>query len=350
MLFRADILTPRLKARKEKPQSKIFANLLSVRRESFVRYTTRLNFAMAEHENIRTNLEHWAARTVVGCFSLLPLRAAINLGRAIGRLGSWFSKLRRTGERNLELAFPDLSVQDRRKLLRGCFENLGRLLGVFSHFEKETIDAWREVIDCEGLDQLAAARAEGRAIILFTGHVGAWELTSFALSLFDQPLRFLVRRIDNPRIEQFVDRYRTCHGNRTIDKRFAAREMLQLLQNGGTLGILVDLNTLDREAVFVDFFGIKAATTFLVAKLALRTGAAVIPIFAPWDKARNKFVLKIDKPLSFEKSDNEEENVVELTQMLTNVVESYVRLYPDQWLWIHRRWKTRPPGERPIYN
>src|SRR5205807_5799187 len=119
------------------------------------------------------------------------------------------------------------------------------------------------------------------------------------------------------KMEQLVDRFRTSHGNRTIDKMFAAREMLQLLQRGGTLGILVDLNALDREAVFVDFFGSKAATTFLVAKLALRTGAAVLPIFAPWDNSRNKFVVKIEEPLSFEKSDNEEENIVALTQALT---------------------------------
>ncbi len=131
---------------------------------------------------------------------------------------------------------------------------------------------------------------------------------------------------------------------------FAAREMLQLMKSGGTLGILVDLNTLDREAVFVDFFGIKAATTFTVAKLALRTGAAVVPVFAPWDNSRKKFVVRIDEPVSFERSDNENENILRLTQAFTRVVESYVRQYPDQWLWIHRRWKTRPPDEPAIYD
>src|SRR2546423_602662 len=304
---------------------------------------------MAAHGKIRTNLEYLLTRAVVGFFSLLPLRSAVSLGALIGRVGLWFPKLRRTGGRNLEIAFPELSFDDRRKLLEGCFENLGRLLGVFSHFEKEKAEKWREIIDCEGLEQLASLRARGRGIILFTGHVGAWELTSFALSLFDQPLSFLVRRIDNPKIEQLVDRFRTSRGNRTIDKMFAAREMLQLMKQGGTLGILVDLNTLDREAVFVDFFGIKAATTFLVAKLALRANAAVVPVFAPWDKARNKFLVKVDQPLWFEKTGNEETDILRLTQMLTTVVENYVRQYPDQWLWIHRRWKTRPQGEPRIY-
>jgi len=126
--------------------------------------------------------------------------------------------------------------------------------------------------------------------------------------------------------------------------------MLQILKVGGTLGILVDLNTLDREGVFVDFFGVPASTTFMLAKLALRTEAAVLPVFAPWDQQRRRFLLKIDEPLSIAVSGDTEDDVRRLTQQFTGVVEQYVRRYPDQWLWIHRRWKTRPPGEPQIYN
>ena len=186
--------------------------------------------------------------------------------------------------------------------------------------------------------------------MLFTGHIGAWELSSFALSLFGHPLSFLVRRIDNPKIEVMIDRARTCRGNRTIGKRSAAREMLAILRAGETLGILVDLNTLDREGIFVDFFGRPASTTFMVAKLALRTGAAVLPVFAPWDRKRGRFLLKVDPPLSIERTGDEEEDVRRLTQQYTRIVEDYVRRYPDQWLWIHRRWKTRPEGEPEIYS
>ena len=159
-----------------------------------------------------------------------------------------------------------------------------------------------------------------------------------------------MRRIDNPKIEAMVDRARTHLGNRTIDKRSAAREMLAILREGDTLGILVDLNTLDREAIFVDFFNQPASTTFMVAKLALRTGAAVLPVFAPWDKDRDRFLLKVDPPLSIERTGNEEEDVRRLTQEYTRIVEDYVQRYPDQWLWIHRRWKTQPPGEPEIYS
>jgi len=272
----------------------------------------------------------------------------MKLGRTIGRFGFWFPKLRQTAERNLEIAFPQASEKERNRILHGCFENLGRMLAVFSHFD-DPPEKLKTLIDCEGVEHLAAAKSSGRGVILFTGHIGAWELSSFALSLFDHPLSFLVRRIDNPKIELMIDRARTHLGNRTIDKRSAAREMLQILRGGGTLGILVDLNALDREAIFVDFFGVPASTTFLVAKLALRTNAQVLPVFSPWDEDRRRFVLKIDEPLEFQASGDETEDVRRLTQMFTSVVEKYVRRYPNQWLWIHRRWKTRPPGEPELY-
>ncbi len=301
--------------------------------------------------NLQINLEYQVARSLLAVFGWLPLPVALFVGAKLGRGGYYFSgRLRRTGLRNLALAFPELSQSERRRLLRGCFENLGRLLGVFSEFATAAPQTLQSMIDCEGLEHIEAVRLSGRGIILFTGHVGAWELTSLALSLFGHPLSFLVRRIDNPRIENLIDQRRRRLGNRTIDKRSAAREMLQILQGGGTLGILVDLNTLDREGIFVDFFGVPASTTFMLAKLALRTDSAVLPVFAPWDPERRRFLLKIDEPLRFERSGDHEDDVRRLTQLFTDVVEKYVRRYPDQWLWIHRRWKTRPPGEPGLYD
>jgi KDO2-lipid IV(A) lauroyltransferase len=300
--------------------------------------------------NLQINLEYLMARALLGLFGWLPFGVALFLAPRLGRSGYYFSgRLRRTGLRNLELAFPELDLKERRRLLRGCFENLGRLLGVFSQFATADPRTLQSMIDCEGLEHIEAARASGRGVILFTGHVGAWELSSFALSLCGYPLSFLVRRIDNPKIEALVDARRERLGNRTIDKRSAAREMLQIMQEGGTLGILVDLNTLDREGIFVDFFGVPASTTFMLAKLALRTEAAVLPVFAPWDSKRQRFLLKIDEPLSMERSGDDEADMRRLTQLFTGVVEKFVRRYPDQWLWIHRRWKTRPPGEPGIY-
>jgi len=290
------------------------------------------------------------ARLLLGTFAIVPVRVGFAVSAAMARVFFLFSgKLRRVGERNLEIACPDLSPSERQRLLRGCFANLGRLLAVFAHVTNQPGEL-NSLIDCEGLEHLEAAEKSGRGVILFTGHIGAWELSSFGLSLFGHPLSFLVRRIDNPKIEALIDRARTRLGNRTIDKRSAAREMLQIMQSGGTLGILVDLNTLDREGIFVDFFDVPASTTFTLAKLALRTNAQVLPVFAPWDESRKRFILKIDEPLKFESTGDETEDVRRLTQMFTSVVEKYVRQYPDQWLWIHRRWKTRPPGEPEMYD
>jgi KDO2-lipid IV(A) lauroyltransferase len=300
--------------------------------------------------NAQINLEYLIARTLLTVFGWLPMRAALVVGSRMAGCAYYLSsRLRRTGLRNLDLAFPDSTQEERRRLLRGCFQSLGRLLGIFSQFATGDPKNLQSLIECEGLEHIEAARASGRGTILFTGHVGAWELSSLALSLFDYPLSFLVRRLDNPKIEKLIDERRVRFGNRTIDKRSAAREMLQILQSGGTLGILVDLNTLDREGIFVDFFGVPASTTFVLAKLALRTDAAVLPVFAPWEHKRGKFLLKIGEPLAIERSGNNEEDVRRLTQSFTGVVEKYVRRYPEQWLWIHRRWKTRPPGEPGIY-
>ena len=301
--------------------------------------------------NLQINLEYWIARTSLALFSALPLRVAISIGATLGRLFYFVAGgLRRTGLRNLQLAFPAASDRERRTFLKGSFANLGRLLGIFSHFNDESAGSLRGMIRAEGLEHLESARQHQRGVILFTGHVGAWELSSFALSLLGFPLSFLVRRIDNPRIESLIERFRTHAGNRTIDKRSAAREMLKILNGGGTLGILVDLNTLDREAIFVDFFDRQAATTFLVAKLALRTKALVLPVFAPWDRTRKEFLLKIGRPLEFQPTGDEDRDVRSVTQLLTRVVEENIRQYPDQWLWIHRRWKTRPPGEPALYD
>ena len=305
---------------------------------------------MAKHGKLQTIVEYASSRSVLTALGLMPPRIAIALGRAMGRIAyASAGNLRRTGERNLELAFPEKSERERTEILRSCFRSLGRELGVFSQFSTASPHSLLSLADGEGLERLEAAKAQGRGVILFTGHLGAWELTSFALSLMGHPLSFLVRRIDNPKVERLVDNSRTRFGNKTLDKLSAARSMVKILRTGETIGLLLDLNTLDDEAIFVDFFGIPASTNFMVAKLALRTQAPIIPIFAPWEEEREKFVLRIQEPVSIEDSGNEEEDVLRLTAKLSLVVEEYVRRYPDQWLWIHKRWKTRPPGEASLY-
>lgn len=305
---------------------------------------------MAKPGRLLEVLEYAAARSLLSFLGALPRTAAIAAGFGFARL--WYTlnfSLRRTGERNLRLAFPEMSEREHSRILSGCFMNLGRTLGEFSHFERKCPESLRQMVVCEGLEHLERARNQGHGVVLFTGHLGVWDLTSFALSALGYPLDVVVRRIDNPKVDQLIEKTRTRFGNRAIDKRFAARPLLKTLLAGGTVGTLIDQNMLDNEGIFVDFFGTSASTTFLPAKLALRTGAAVIPVFAPWDEQHRRFVLKVDPPLNIQRTGDEKEDIRRMTSLMTSVIETYVRSYPDQWLWIHKRWRTRPAGQPDIY-
>jgi len=305
---------------------------------------------MARRGRVQTTLEYALARSILLVLGVLPRNVAVGIGRGMGRIGyALAGDLRKTGTRNLSIAFPEMEPAEKARIVRGCFDNLGRLLGEFSQLSRVTPDELHQSVECSGLEHLQAAQANGRGVILFTGHLGAWELSSFALSAFGYPLSFMVRRLDNDLIEEMVDQVRKRFGNRTFDKNAVSRQALRELNEGGTLGMLPDVNMLAREGVFVDFFGTPASTTSMLAKLALRTGAAVVPVFVPWDNERQRFVLQVEPPLKVEPTGNEEEDVRRLTASFMASIENVVRRYPEQWLWIHKRWKTRPPGEPGLY-
>ena len=303
---------------------------------------------MAQHGKLQTSLEYAATRIVISVVGALPLRQSIRLGQLFGRVAYRLAgELRRTGEINLQLAFPEKTAEERRELLKGCFESLGRVLGLFSHFG-DPVESIMSVVEPIALERLQAAK-KGRGVIFCTAHLGAWELTSYAVAHLGYPMNVIVRPIDNPRIEEMVDRYRTRTGNKTLDKFAAARSMVKTLRSGEFLGLLIDLNALENEAIFVNFFGVPASTNFMMAKLALRSDVPIIPVFAPWDKTREKFLLQVNEPVEFERSGDDEADVRELTTRLIQHFEDQIRQYPDQWLWIHKRWKTRPQGEPSIY-
>ena len=307
---------------------------------------------MAKQGKLQTFVEYAMVKAVVVTLSRLPAPSAYRTGRWLGGIAYRLAgNLRRTGAINLRLAFPEKSDEERARLLRECFDSLGRLLGLFSQFYSRSREELQQLTERQGWEDLEAAVAEhGQKLILFTGHIGAWELTSFGFSLFDHPITFLVRRLDNPKIEQLVDSVRTKFGNETLDKLSAARSMLKILRSGKTsLGLLPDLNTLDDEAIFIDFFGVPAATTFVVAKLAVRTNTPLVPVFCPWSYEKGKYLLIVDEPIQVNPTGNEEADVRRITIEMTRQIENRIRQYPGQWLWIHKRWKTRPPGEPKIY-
>ncbi|MGH9905718.1 MAG: lysophospholipid acyltransferase family protein [Pyrinomonadaceae bacterium] len=307
---------------------------------------------MPKHGKLAIALEFALARTLLSGLGVLPRRLALATGIMLGRIAFHLPlELRRTGELNLKLAFPEKTDFERRLLLQGCFSNLGRLLGEFSQLPKTTPDKLRALIEYDqtGLAHLRAAEKSGRGIIFLTGHVGSWELLSFGWSALEYPISFLVRPIDNPRIEEMIERIRTRFGNRAIDKKSAAREALRVLRQGGTLGILSDLNTQPHEGVFVPFFGKLACTTAGIATLALKTDAVVIPTCAVWNQQRQRYFFHGDPPIELVRTGDQRKDIEVNTARFAAAMERMVRLYPDQWLWIHKRWKTRPEGDSSLY-
>jgi KDO2-lipid IV(A) lauroyltransferase len=307
---------------------------------------------MAKHGNLRNYLEYAPVKLVLATLGQLPPRTAYRVGESMGKLAYRLAgELRRTGAINLRLAFPEKTDEERAALLRECFHSLGRELGLFSQMASRSREELKQLIEVQGWENLEKARSEhGNRLIYVTAHLGAWEMTSFGISLLGYPFTFLVRRLDNPKVEQLVEGVRTKFGNQTIDKLSAARSMLKLLRNGEqALGLLPDLNTLDDEAIFVDFFGVPAATTFVIAKLAVRTNTPIVAFFAPWSEKNGKYLLIAEPPIFPECTGDEEADVRRVTIEITRRLENQIRQFPGQWLWIHKRWKTRPPGEPKIY-
>lgn len=309
-------------------------------------------YQMAKPGNLQSSIEYAIARALLSGLGALPRRVAVGVGSIIGRLGYFLpGNLRRTGHRNLEIAFPEMPEAERRRILHGSFMSLGRLLGEFSHLPRATPETLRDLIEYDevGLAHLREAEKNKRGVIFLTGHLGVWELHSFGWSALEYPISFLVRPLDNDRIEQMIEGIRTRFGNRAIDKKSAARQSLRVLREGGTLGVLSDLNTQTHEGVFVPFFGKLACTTAGIATLALKTDAVVIPTCAVWDKERKRYFFHGDPPVELVRTGDHHKDIEVNTARFAAAVERMVRLYPDQWLWIHKRWKTRPPGEPDLY-
>jgi KDO2-lipid IV(A) lauroyltransferase len=305
---------------------------------------------MSKPSATRIAIEYWSARAILAALEILPRPLAVRVGSLLGHLAFHLARrLRRTGERNLLIAFPELDDRARRRILRASFVSLGRQLGEFSHLRRARPETLRRYVEMKGLENYAAARARGRGIIFLTAHLGPWELMSLAGAAFGFPQHIIVRRLDNPRLEAFVDGVRTRFGNRTIDKRTAARAALRVLRSGGTLGILADLNTQPHEGVFVPFFGQLACTTTGVATLAIRTGAAVLPVYAVWDRTKRRCVIHIEPAVELILTGDEKRDVEENTARFSAIIERCIRSYPEQWLWVHKRWHTRPPGEPDLY-
>jgi len=299
---------------------------------------------------MRRKLEYAAAWPFIKILGLAPRRLsralAIGLGQAVYLL---HVRLRRVGMRNLTLAFPEKTEAERAVILRGVFTSLGRQLAEVCQFPKYTLENVEQVVVYDGLENYERAYARGKGVLFLTAHFGAWELSAFAHSLHGHWLHVVMRPMDNPYLDRLIQNYRTMHGNKTVGKDDFVRGLLAAMKAGEVVGILMDTNMTPPQGVFVDFFGIPACTASGLARIALRTDAAVVPGFTIWDDALGKYRLRFDQAVELVRTGDLEADIVANTQKFTKVIEDYVRRYPEQWLWVHRRWKTRPEGERPLY-
>jgi|SRR5689334_689067 len=299
---------------------------------------------------MRYRLEYALAWLLIRGISILPRPVARAAGIGLGQLVYLLhGKLRRVGMRNLQLAFPEKSAHERRRILRGEFTSLGRQLAEVCLFPSYTRENVTKIVVYDGFENFERAEARGKGVIYLTAHLGGWELSAFSHSIQGHPLHVVMRSMDNPFLDRFITHLRTMHGNRAVDKDNFVRGLLSAMKAGETVGILMDTNMTPPQGVFVDFFGIPACTASGLARIALRTDAAVVPGFTIWDRKLRKYRLRFDPALALIRTGDEEADIVANTALFTKVIEQYVRLYPDQWLWVHRRWKTRPAGEKSLY-
>jgi Kdo2-lipid IVA lauroyltransferase/acyltransferase len=295
-------------------------------------------------------LQYLPLAVLVRLIGFLPRPLARGVGITIGRIVYHVHpRLRRVGMRNLEIAFPGQPVAERRKILRGVYTSLGRLLAEFCLFPHYTPANASQVAVYQGFENFEAAEKRGKGVLFLTGHFGGWEIGSFFHSLQGHRMRIVVRPLDNPYVDELVTRYRTLHGNSIIGKQGFARGLLAAMEGNETVGILMDTNMTPPQGVFVDFFGLPACTAVGIARVALHTGAAVVPAFTIWDPVLRKYRVEFGPALELVRTGDNEADAVANTALFNRVFADYVRRYPDQWLWVHRRWKTRPPGEAPLY-
>ena len=291
----------------------------------------------------------WAGYAVYGAVStglfFLPRPVVLALGRGLGRLAYRISpRHRRIALGNLETAFGrEKTARERAAIARASFAHFGQVTLEtikFAHFSRARV---LELIDIEGREHLERALAGGKGVLAFSAHYGNWETMIPALSPMG-PFHVIARQLDNRLVDRRLAAVRTRMGGVIIDKMGAARPITRVLKRGGIIAILIDQNVLRSQAVFVDFFGRPAATTPGPASFHILTGAPLLPVFCRPQGRRH--VWTILPPPEISLSGRREEDVLKITRICTKMIEDQIRRAPEWWLWMHKRWNTRPAGEK----
>ncbi len=310
----------------------------------------RVGYWVGEDYGMMEWVEFGTVWVILKMLGALPRGVARSLAATVARiLYAMLPRLRRTAEFNLRLAFPVWDAARRRGVIRGMVRNLGWMAAEFARFPRYTRENIEDVVILDGHENFLEGLRRGKGVLYLTGHIGGWELSSYAHALYGFPLHYMARPLDNARVDVLVNRYRCLSGNQPIFKNESARALLKILKESGTVGILADQNTMPEEGVFVDFFGKSACATTGIARMALHTDAAVVPGYAVWDSNSGKYRLRFEPVVELERTGESERDILVNTQKFAKVIEETIRKYPEQWVWVHARWKTRPKGEGALY-
>jgi len=294
--------------------------------------------------SLRFLLEAAAFAVILGAARLLPRRALLALGSGAGWLGYLLDRRHRgIAIDNLRAIYgPSLHEAEVLRIVKACWRHFGRILFDALAFPRLSARSAGSVVQYEGLEHIRSAYARGKGVILFSAHYGHWELVALMQGYLAMPLALVARPLDNPYLERMLARLRSGSGNVIIHKRSAVREMLRAIRRGIGVAIVIDQDARDL-GVIVPFMGRPASTTPTLALLALRTGAAVVPVFSV-PLAGGTWRVVYGPEVEVRDTGDHDADVARLTAACTAVVETWVRRHPELWLWMHRRWKTAPPG------
>jgi KDO2-lipid IV(A) lauroyltransferase len=287
-----------------------------------------------------------AFRIFSAILAVFPRSAVLAAGGAAGRLLFWLDgRHRRIALRNLAVAFGrERTEAERRGLAFRSFRNIGRVVFDTIWMSRAPRTKVLALVELEGRSHLVEALAGGRGALVFTAHFGNWEVGCGPISDI-APFGVVARTLDNRLIDRNLVRMRGRLGASVLNKFGASRRILKALRRNEVVGILIDQNVLRREAVFVDFFGKPAATTPGLAAFHLQTGAPLVPLFVE-SLSRGRYRLKLLRPLAFAPSADRAGDVLKITQICTKMIEEEIRRRPEDWLWVHKRWQSRPADER----
>ncbi len=295
-------------------------------------------------------LEYAGAMAMVRILRAMPLERAVGVGAHLGGLAAKLDRPnRKFAIKNLEIAFPDMSSAERLRVIRGVYRNWGRMLAEWAHMERLDRSNIERYVTYEGKEYWDEAErmSNGRGLLVLTAHYGNWELLNVAHSIYGYRIAIVHRPLRNPLMDHVVCQARVRCGNHLIARKAGALEMARMLRRNWMIAIALDLDV--RGGVFVDFFGVPAATSDGMARLAAVSGASVIPCFMVRQENSARHKITILPPVEIRRSASRADDIRENTQRFTSTIEKMIRLHPDQWNWIHRRWKSRPEGEERFY-